>query len=97
MHSSSSGAYISHNVGDLAPQCCIFTRETSGSTHLSAVHLNAEHIICLITHIAAAPLFTLCLKRPTAAPASLQKSPVCSDWSDHSVVIGQLLTAVLEM
>ena len=51
-----------------------------------------------LTYIAAAPLFTLCLKQPTAAPAPpFQKSPVCSDWSDHSVVIGQLLTAVLEM
>ena len=49
------------------------------------------------TLLAAAPLFTFCLKRPTAAPAapsSKVQSAVIGQIT-RSVVIGQLLTAVL--
>ena len=53
-----------------------------------------KHIICLITHIAAAPLFTLCLKRPTAAPEkpsllSLVRS-LCCDWSTAYSCVGNV-------
>ena len=70
----------------------------STRTGLHASMFN-EHIICLITHIATAPLFTLCLKQPAAAPApppSRKAQSALIGQITHSV-IGQLLTAVLEI
>ena len=54
----------------------------SARTGLHASMFN-KHVICLITHIAAAPLFTLCLKQPTAAPAPPSRKA-------QSALIGQI-------
>ena len=55
-----------------------------------------KHIICLITHIAAVLLFTLCLKWPTAAPAPLYRKAQSAliGQITRSVVIGQPLTSL---